>query len=168
MLLKGFLIACLVMYVVIASLFRSYAQGFIILLTILFCVAAAIYGYIFMTYTLTSNSLFGMVALSGVVVNGSVVLTNKLNSLTNQNIEFDISLVEASISRFRAIILTALTTTIGLLPLLFETSEQALFLVPFAIALTFGLIASIFIVLFLTPCCHAISRDLANLRKLKS
>jgi multidrug efflux pump subunit AcrB len=167
MLLKGFLIACLVMYVVIASLFRSYAQAFVILLTIPFCIAAAIYGHIFMAYTLTSNSLFGMVALSGLVINGSVVLTNKINSLTIQNIKFDIAIVEASISRFRAIILTALTTTIGLLPLLFETSEQALFLVPFAIALTFGSIASIFIVLFITPCCHAISRDLASILKFK-
>lgn len=159
-LMHGFIIACVVMFTLVASLFRSYAQGMVVLLTIPFCLAAALVGHVIMGFSLTSNSLFGMVALSGVVINGALVLTSKLNKLTGQGEEFSSALLTASLSRFRAIVLTSLTTTIGLIPMLMETSEQALFLVPFAIALTFGSLMSTVVVLIIIPCCHGVLGDL--------
>ncbi|MBD1584874.1 efflux RND transporter permease subunit [Pseudoalteromonas sp. S16_S37] len=156
----GFLIACICMYVLVASLFRSYSQGVIVLSTIPFCLAAAVVGHTLMGHTLTSNSMFGMVALSGIVINGTLVLTNKVNQLVANGLDHYTAIITASINRFRAIVLTSVTTTIGLLPMLMETSEQALFLVPFAIALTFGSITSTFIILYVIPCSHAISYKL--------
>jgi multidrug efflux pump subunit AcrB len=158
--LTGFAIVCLILFALIASLFRSYSQGLIVIFTIPYCVAAAVTGHILMGYTLTSNSLFGMVALSGLVVNGALVLTSKFNTLTTQGLPFDKAITQASRSRFKAIVLTSITTTVGLLPMLMETSEQALFLVPFAIALSFGTVFSTFVVLILIPAFLAINQDL--------
>jgi len=158
--ITGFGIVCLVIFALVAALFKSYSQGIIVILTIPYCVAAAVSGHIFMGYTLTSNSLFGMVALSGLVINGAIVLTSKLNAFTAQGSEFNNALIQASLYRFKAIVLTSITTTAGLLPMLFETSEQALFLVPFAIALSFGTVVSTLVVLILIPAFHAINRDL--------
>jgi multidrug efflux pump subunit AcrB len=158
--ITGFGIVCLIIFALVAALFKSYSQGIIVILTIPYCVAAAVSGHIFMGYTLTSNSLFGMVALSGLVINGAIVLTSKLNALTAQGSEFNNALIQASLYRFKAIVLTSITTTAGLLPMLFETSEQALFLVPFAIALSFGTVVSTLVVLILIPAFHAINRDL--------
>ena len=159
-LLLNLVIVCVVVFVLFASLFKSYVQGVIVVLTIPFSIAAAVFGHVIMGYTLTSNSLFGMVALSGLVVNGAFVLTTKLNQMIDEGKSLTNALLIASKSRFKAVVLTSLTTTVGLLPMLFETSEQALFLVPFAIALSFGTVASMFIILFLTPCLHAIAFDL--------
>lgn len=159
-LLLGLVIVCVVVFVLFASLFKSYVQGAIVVLTIPFSIAAAVFGHVVMGYTLTSNSLFGMVALSGLVVNGAFVLTTKLNQMIDEGKSLANALLIASRSRFKAVVLTSVTTTAGLLPMLFETSEQALFLVPFAIALSFGTVASMFIILFLIPCLHAISFDL--------
>ena len=160
--MTGFAMVCLIIFALVASLFKSYAQGFIVILTIPYCVAAAVAGHIFMGYALTSNSLFGMVALSGLVVNGSLVLTSKFNALKEQGLTFEKALTQASQYRFKAIVLTSITTTVGLLPMLVETSEQALFLVPFAIALSFGTVVSTLVVLILIPAFHAIHRDFQN------
>jgi len=157
--MEGFAIVCIIIFALIASLFSSYSQGLIVLLTIPYCVAAAVGGHILMGYSLTSNSLFGMVALSGLVINGSIVLTSKFNHLIEQGVSFEQAIIQASLSRFRAIALTSITTTVGLIPMLIETSEQALFLVPFAIALSFGTVISTLVVLILIPAFHAINRD---------
>jgi len=158
--MNGFSLVCVIIFALVASLFKSYTQGIIVILTIPYCVAAAVAGHIFMGYSLTSNSLFGMVALSGLVINGSLVLTAKLNALKAQGISFNKALIQATQFRFKAIILTSITTTVGLLPMLVETSEQSLFLVPFAIALSFGTVFSTLVVLILVPSFHAIHRDL--------
>lgn len=156
----GFGLMILVIFALVASLFRSYSQGLIVILTIPYCIAAAIAGHIVMGYSLTSNSLFGMVALAGMVVNGALVLTTRLNELSRLGINEPDAWIQAAKSRFRPIILTSLTTTVGLLPMLFESSQQALFLVPFAIALTFGTAISTLVVLIFIPACHAIHHDL--------
>ncbi|WP_088329119.1 efflux RND transporter permease subunit [Lacimicrobium sp. SS2-24] len=160
-LINGFIIASVSMFILVSSLFRSTIQGAIILLTIPFSLAAALFGHIVMGFAITSNSLFGMVALSGLVINSALVLTSKVNYSLAQGQHFSQAIIEASSSRFRAIILTSATTTIGLLPMLMETTEQALFLVPFAIALTFGTAMSTVVVLFLVPCFHAIHHELS-------
>ncbi|QDE27570.1 efflux RND transporter permease subunit [Paremcibacter congregatus] len=155
----GLGIVSVVVFALMASLFRSYLQGFIVIMTIPYCMAAAVAGHIIMGYGLTSNSMFGMIALAGMVVNGSLVLTSRMNDLIRTGIEYREAIIEGSISRFRPILITSLTTTVGLLPMLFETSQQALFLVPFAIALSFGTVVSSFVVLLLIPALHAIHYD---------
>jgi multidrug efflux pump subunit AcrB len=157
--MTGLGLVCLVIFALAASLFRNYAQGFIVIMTIPYSIAAAVAGHIVMGYSLSANSLFGMVALGGMVVNGALILTSQMNELKKQGCSEKEALIQGAISRFRAIILTALTTTAGLLPMLFETSSQALFLIPFAIALSFGTAFSTFVVLLLIPAFHGIHQD---------
>lgn len=156
--LRGLLWAALVIFALTAALFRSYAQAVIIMLTIPYSVAAAVAGHVLLGFDLSSVSIFGMIALGGLVVNGALVLTLRYNELRGQ--DPDRALVEAARSRFRPIVLTSLTTTAGLFPMLFESSTQALFLVPMAIALSFGTIASTFVVLLLIPALHEILADI--------
>ncbi len=155
---NGLLWVILVIYGLTAALFRSHAEAFVVLLTIPYSVAAAVAGHVLLGFDLSSVSVFGMIALCGLVVNGALVLTLRYNQLNRAGAPE--ALVEAARSRFRPIVLTSLTTTAGLFPMLFETSSQALFLVPMAIALSFGTVASTFVVLLLIPALHAIWRDL--------
>ncbi|MDJ0739312.1 MAG: efflux RND transporter permease subunit [Gammaproteobacteria bacterium] len=157
----GLMWAGLAIFALTAALFRSYAQAVIVMLTIPYSVAAAIAGHVLMGFDLSSVSVFGMIALGGLVVNGSLVLTLRYNGLLRDG-HAD-PLAAAARSRFRPIVLTSLTTTVGLVPMLFETSTQALYLVPMAIALSFGTVASTFVVLLLIPALHAIWGDLRQL-----
>jgi len=157
----GLLWVILAVFALTAALFRSYAQAAIIMLTIPFSVAAAVAGHIVLGFELSSVSIFGMIALGGLVVNGALVLTLRYNQLRAAG-HAD-ALLEGARSRFRPILLTSMTTTAGLFPMLFETSTQALFLVPMAIALSFGTVASTFVVLLLLPALHAIWDDLCEL-----
>ncbi|MEX0298189.1 MAG: efflux RND transporter permease subunit, partial [Kordiimonas sp.] len=155
----GLAVVSAVVFALMASLFRSYVQGFIVIMTIPYCVAAAVFGHIVLGYSLTANSMFGIIALAGMVVNGSLVLTTRMNDLISKGVDYREALIKGTLSRFRPIVLTAITTTVGLMPMLFETSVQALFLVPLAIALSFGTVVSIFVVLMLIPAFHAIHQD---------
>ena len=158
---EGLVWVVLIIFGLTAALFRSYAQGLILMLTIPYSVAAAVAGHVLMGFDLSSVSIFGMIALGGLVVNGSLVLTLRYNQL--RTAAQDTALVEAACSRFRPIVLTSLTTTAGLFPMRFETSTQALFLVPMAIALSFGTVASAFVVLLLIPALHQIWWDIQRL-----
>jgi multidrug efflux pump subunit AcrB len=159
--LDNLLWAGLAIFILTAALFRSYAQAGIVLLTIPYSAAAAVAGHVLMGFDLSSVSVFGMIALGGIVINGALVLTLRYDQLLSAGHEAP--LIEASRSRFRPIVLTSLTTTVGLIPMLFETSSQALYLVPMAIALSFGTVASTFVVLLLIPALHAIRADLSHL-----
>jgi len=159
--LRGLLWASLAIFALTAALFRSYAQAVIIMLTIPYSVAAAVAGHVLMGFELSSVSVFGMIALGGLVVNGALVLTLRYNELIDS--EPERALMLAAHSRFRPIVLTSLTTTAGLFPMLFEGSTQALFLVPMAIALSFGTMASTFVVLLLIPALHEIWSDIRRL-----
>ncbi|MGB5741058.1 MAG: efflux RND transporter permease subunit, partial [Sedimenticolaceae bacterium] len=163
--LDGLLWVGLVIFALTAALFRSYADACIIMLTIPYSVAAAIAGHVLLGFDLSSVSIFGMIALGGLVVNGALVLTLRYNEL-RASASAD-ALIEAARSRFRPIVLTSLTTTAGLFPMLFETSTQALFLVPMAIALSFGTLASAFVVLLLIPALHAIWLDIRRVLGLR-
>jgi len=154
----GLLWSALAIFALFAALFRSYLQATVVMLTIPFAVAGAIAGHVVMGHDLSSVSVYGMIALGGLVVNGSLVLTVRLNEL--KHLEFREALVRATLSRFRPILLTAMTTTLGLLPMLFESSTQAMFLVPMAIALTFGTTTAFVVVLLLIPALYAVVEDL--------
>ena len=157
----GLLWVTLAIFALTAALFRSYAQAAIIMLTIPYSIAAGIAGHVLLGFNLSSVSIFGLIALAGLVINGALVLTLRYNQLSDNGTSG--ALTEAARSRFRPIVLTSLTTTAGLIPMLFETSTQALFLVPMAIALSFGTIASAFVVLLLIPALHEIWSDICRL-----
>jgi len=164
--LDGLMWAALAIFALTAALFRSYAQAVIIMLTIPYSVGAAVAGHVLLGFDLSSVSIFGMIALGGLVVNGALVLTLRYNDLRSHAPSG--ALLEAARSRFRPIVLTSLTTTAGLFPMLFEHSTQALFLVPMAIALSFGTVASTFVVLLLIPALHEIWADICRLLGLRS
>ncbi len=162
-LLTGFMIALLVMYCLVAIPFRSYAQALVVLLAIPFGFVGALIGHIIFGYSLSLMSMFGIVALSGVVINDSLVLVHKANSLRNEGLELDEAIQRAGIRRFRPIILTSLTTFLGLTPMIFETSLQARFLIPMALSLGFGVLFATLITLLLVPAFYIIEMDIKDL-----
>lgn len=157
-LVQNFLIAVLAIYVLLASVLRSYWQPLIILMIIPFGLVGAVMGHMLLGYDLTFLSLFGVVALSGVIINDSIVLIDYFNLLQRQGGEPLGNIVEAVRRRFRPILLTTLTTFIGLLPMITETSIQAQFLIPMALSLAFGILVASVLILLLVPACLSLGR----------
>ena len=157
-------VALLVIFVLIASQLRSYAQPFIVLAGVPFGAAGAVMGHFLLGYDLSFISVFGMVALSGVVVNDSLVMVDRYNKIRAEaNMPPDEAIVAAARHRFRAIFLTTATTALGLTPMLFETSTQAQFLIPMAVSLATGIVFASVVILFLVPALVVIREDLGNL-----
>lgn len=154
------IIAMMTIFVLLASQLRSYTQPFVVLAGVPFGAAGAIVGHYLLGYNISFISIFGIVALSGVVVNDSLVLVDQYN---RNRRETDASISEAIISasqrRFRAIFLTTATTALGLTPMLFESSTQAQFLVPMAVSLATGIVFASVIILFLIPSLVVIRED---------
>ena len=151
------LVALLVIFVLVASQLRSYAQPLIILASIPCGAAGAVIGHYLLGYDLSFISIFGMVALSGVVVNDSLVMIDRYNKIrAATGLSAQDAIVEAARHRFRAIFLTTATTALGLTPMLFETSTQAQFLIPMAVSLATGIIFASVVILFLVPALVAI------------
>jgi multidrug efflux pump subunit AcrB len=148
---RGFIIAIFVIYALLAIPFRSYWQPFIIMAAIPFGVIGAILGHLFMGLSVGILSLFGIVGLSGVVVNDSLVLIDFINQARRQGTPIEQAVIEAGKVRFRPILLTSLTTFLGVLPLILERSLQAQFLIPIAVSLGIGVLFATFIVLVLVP-----------------
>ena len=157
------LIVCL-----IASLLRSYTQPLVILSSIPLGSAGAIIGHYLLGYDLSFISIFGMVALSGVVVNDSLVLIDRYNRLRKEtNMTVEEAIVEACRRRFRAIFLTTATTALGLTPMLFETSTQAQFLIPMAVSLATGIVFASFLILLVLPALVVTLEKLRRTANLK-
>lgn len=147
----GLAIALLCMFALLTVEFRSYFQPLLILLIIPFGVVGAIWGHLFMGLPVTLFSLFGLVALTGVIVNDSIVLIDFINHRVAEGMEIKDALLEAGRRRFRPVLLTSITTVAGLLPLLTERSFQAQVLIPMAASLVFGLILATVLILLLVP-----------------
>lgn len=156
----GFIISLALIYILLAIPFRSYIQPIIVMLAIPFGIVGAIIGHEIMGYSLSVISLFGVVALAGVVVNDSLVLIYYANSLRDTGHGPADAVRLAAIRRFRPIILTTLTTFGGLAPMIFETSLQARFMIPMAISLGFGILFATGITLGLVPCFYVIVEDI--------
>ena len=159
----GLFLAMMGVYALLAIPFRSYIQPAIIMSSIPFGIVGAVLGHMIMGYDLSIMSLFGIVALTGVAVNDSLVLidfTNRERRKGHRPIE---SLRSAGIRRFRPILLTSLTTFGALVPMIFETSRQARFLIPMAISLGFGVLFSTGVTLVLVPSLYRIVEDLRQL-----
>ncbi len=150
-LIVGFTIAILCMFVLLVLQFRSYMQPLLILAVIPFGMIGAVWGHALLGLPLTLFSMFGLVALAGVVVNDSIVLIDFINARVRAGVPPRIALLEAGERRFRPIMLTSLTTIAGLLPLLMEKSFQAQLLIPMAASLAFGLMLATVLVLLLIP-----------------
>ncbi len=159
---RSFGVALIVIFGLLAIPFRSYLQPFIIMAVIPFGFVGAIWGHIIMGLDLTILSLFGLVALSGVVINDSLVLVDFINRRRAAGNSLEEAIREAGVARFRPIILTSLTTFGGLSPLLFETSLQAQFLIPMATSLGFGVIFGTAVILILVPVTYAILEDVRH------
>ncbi len=161
---KNYILALVAIYGLLAIPFRSYTQPLIIMSAIPFGIVGACLGHMLMGFNLSIISMFGIVALSGVVVNDSLVLIDSANRFRKAGSTPSEAIQQAGKDRFRPILLTSLTTFFGLAPMIFETSIQAKFLVPMAISLGFGVLFVTFIVLLLVPAVYLIIEDIRNLR----
>jgi len=157
---RGFLMALFLIYTLLAVPFRSYLQPFIVMSAIPFGFVGAILGHLIMGFDLSILSMFGMVALTGVVVNDSLLLISFINTKREEGKELREAIVEAAKRRFRPIILTSLTTSLGLTPIILEKSMQAQFLIPMAVSLGFGILFATFITLLLVPSLYLVLEDL--------
>jgi len=156
-------IALLLIYVLLGSQLRSYIQPVVIMAAIPFGIVGAIWGHYLLGYDVSFISMFGMVALTGVVVNDSVVLMDYYNKQKIAGLEVHDAMLKAVARRFRPILLTSLTTSLGLLPMLLETSLQAQFLIPMVVSLATGIIFATFVILLLIPALILIMRDIKHL-----
>ncbi len=162
-LLLGLGMACLGIFALLAIPLRSYVQPLIIMTSIPFGVVGAVLGHVIMGYSLSLVSLFGIVALSGVVVNDALVLIDCANGKRRLGQSALTSIHQASVQRFRPILLTTVTTFGGLAPMIWETSRQARFLIPMALSLGFGIVFATFITLGVVPSLYMILEDLKRL-----
>ena len=158
---RAYLVAMVIIYGLLAIPFRSYLQPFIVMGAIPFGLIGAVLGHLIMGIDLTIMSLFGVVALTGVVVNDSLVMVDFVNRNRPKYSSLMESVRASGIQRFRAILLTSLTTFAGLAPLVFfEKSVQAQFLVPMAISLSFGVMFATVVTLVLVPAGYMILEDI--------
>ena len=161
----GFIGALIGMYLLIAIPLRSYFQPLIIMSVIPFGLVGAIWGHALLGLNLSIMSMCGFVALAGVVVNDSLVMVDYVNRHRKEAPTLHDAAVQAGGARFRAIILTSLTTFVGIMPMIFETDMQARFLVPMAVSLGFGILFATLITLFLVPGIYLILEDIQGLSK---
>ncbi len=163
-LVAGFGIAMLVIYGLLAIPLKSYFQPLIIMSVIPFGTIGAIWGHLLLGWDMVFFSLLGIVALSGVVVNASLVFVHFVNERRDAGASVDAAVIDAGISRFRPIVLTSATTFLGLVPLMGVNSVQTAPFVPMAISLAFGVLLSSFVTLFLVPSIYVVLEDILGAR----
>ena len=148
---KNFLLAMIVVYMLLAIPFKSYFQPLVVMSSIPFGITGAVLGHIFLGLNLSVLSMMGIVALTGVVVNDSLVMVDFINRYRAEGNSIKNAVLEAGPRRFRPIFLTSLTTFVGLIPLILEKSTQAKFMIPMAVSLSFGVLFATAITLLLVP-----------------
>ena len=155
-----YLVALLLMFSMIAIPFGSYLQPLVVMSAVPFGIVGAVLGHLIMGYELSMVSGFGIIALSGIVVNDSLVLVDSVNRFRAEGMDLFEAVVAGSARRLRPILLTSLTTFIGLAPMILEQSSAARFLVPMAISLGFGALFVTVIALIVVPALYMILEDL--------
>ena len=151
------------LFTLLAIPFKSLTQPIYVLLALPFGVIGAMIGHLVMGINLSWLSIFGMLALAGVVVNDSLVMVDHVNRKRADGMSLMEAALQSGVRRFRPIILTSLTTFVGLLPLLMDTSMQAQFLIPMAVSLGFGVLFATGITLYLIPCALLLADDLKQI-----
>jgi len=162
-----FIFALLGIYVLMAIPLKSYIQPLIVMSVIPFGIVGAVMGHIIMDMELSIMSMCGIIALSGVVVNDSLVLVEYVNRHRKEEGSLIEAVRNAGAARFRPILLTSLTTFAGLMPMLVETDMQARFLIPMAVSLGFGILFATFITLLLVPSVYMMLEDVRRVFKKK-
>lgn len=161
--------AMFLIYALIAIPLRSYTQPLVIMSVIPFGLIGAVLGHVIMGKAISMFSLFGLIALAGVVVNDSLVMVDFINKAREEGVALKQAVIQSGTERFRAIILTSLTTAVGLMPIMLEKSVQAQFVIPMAISMAFGIIFATVITLFLIPSLYMLQIDFGLwLRDLKN
>ncbi|MGB0894418.1 MAG: efflux RND transporter permease subunit [Parashewanella sp.] len=160
--MRDTVIALLVMFTLLAIPLKSYSQPFMIMSVIPFGVIGSILGHMIMGIDLSDLSVFGIIAAAGVVVNDSLVMVDYINNARKQGIPLREAVVNAGNRRFRAILLTSLTTFIGLLPIMSATSTQAKIVIPMAVSLGYGVLFATVVTLVLIPCIYLFIEDIKN------
>jgi multidrug efflux pump subunit AcrB len=160
---RDFVIALIIIYFMLAGLFKSYIQPIVVLTAVPFGLTGVIAGHLLMGYPLTMLSMIGTVALTGIVVNDALILVDFINKEIASGTDVRAAVIAAGLRRLRPIILTSLTTILGLAPLMTETSFQAKFLIPMAIAISFGLAFATVLTLILVPANYVIVHDLQRI-----
>jgi len=155
----GFIILALI-YIVIAFTFRSYEQPLLLIFLIPFSLIGIIWGHWIHNFPINILSWLGIIALIGIMVNDGLVLIEKFNGYLKQGLKYDEALIQASLSRFRAILLTSITTIAGLAPLLAEKSRQAQFLKPMAVSISYGIGIATVLTLVMLPLVLSVSNDI--------
>lgn len=159
--------ALFLIYALIAIPLHSYAQPLVIMAVIPFGLIGAVIGHIVLGMAISMFSLFGLVALAGVVVNDSLVMVDFINKAREDGVPLKQAVIDSGTQRFRAIILTSFTTAAGLMPIMLETSVQAQFMIPMAVSLSFGIMFATAITLFLIPSLYMLQIDgFARARKV--
>ena len=160
--MKGLLFALFAIYTLLAIPLKSYSQPFIIMSVIPFGIVGAIIGHLVLGMAVSVLSICGILALSGVVVNDSLIMVDFVNRARKEGLSLIDAAISAGTQRFRAIILTSLTTFMGLMPIVFERSLQAQIVIPMAISLAFGILFATVITLLLVPALYLILNDIKN------
>ncbi|QFI37961.1 efflux RND transporter permease subunit [Moritella marina ATCC 15381] len=159
---RSYLLALIAMYLVMAILFNSYTQPLLVMFAIPFGLVGSLLGHLLLGVDVTLWSFIGMVAVSGIVVNDNLVLIDYINEKRAQGESLETAITSAGVRRFRPIILTSLTTFIGLVPIMSETGLQAQFLIPMAISLAFGVLFATLVSLLLVPAVYLVIQDIVN------
>ncbi len=158
-LLQSSLVALLLIYLILGTLFRSFAQPFVVMFAIPLAGIGVVVGHVIMDRDLSLMSLIGLLALAGIVVNDSLILVDFINVRRRAGAALRAALLEACSVRFRPVLLTSVTTMLGLLPLTFFASGQARFLQPMAISIFFGIGFATLLILVVVPCSYAVLED---------
>jgi len=157
---RGFVVALFLIYALLAIPLRSYVQPFLIMTAIPFGIVGAVLAHLVIGMDLSILSMFGIVALAGVVVNDSLVMVDYVNRQVAEQVPLGEAIRKAGSMRFRPILLTSLTTAAGLLPIIMEKSLQARFLIPMALSLAGGVLFATFITLLMIPCGYLVLEDI--------
>lgn len=158
-----YLTAFFAMYMLLAIAFKSYWQPLAIMIAIPYAFVGAVYGHVAVDMTMAIFSYFGIAAAAGVVINDNLVLVDYCNRLRERGMDLREAIVEAGVARFRPILLTSVTTFVGLMPMMLERSIQAAFLQPIVVALASGVVIAFFVTLLMVPSLYAIGDDFGNL-----
>jgi multidrug efflux pump subunit AcrB len=164
----GLLFSLLGIFALLAIPLRSYLQPIIIMGVIPFGFIGAVLGHLFLGLSISNLSMFGILALAGVVVNDSLIMVDFINQQTDKGVDKRTAVIRAGTQRYRAIMLTSLTTFFGLVPILAETSTQAQFIIPMAVSLAFGILFATVITLLLIPCLYMVLEDIGAWRRGES
>lgn len=162
---KGFMLGIFGLFFILSFQFRSYIEPVVVMLAIPMALIGVLWGHLLLGYSLSMPSVMGFISLAGIVVNDSILLVQYIRHHVDEGDEVTQAVVSASRERFRAVILTSLTTAAGLLPLLLETSLQAQIVQPLVVSIVCGIFASTLMVLFVIPSAYAILDDFGMMSK---